>query len=261
MNHRSPAVAGTFYEKSPDKLQAQIQSWLGSRHDLTAPIRGLVVPHAGYVYSGAVAGKAFSYLRSQPTPIQRVVLIGPSHRFAFPGCVVPATDFFSTPLGHIQLDKQSLTRIAHLPDVEISDQVHLFEHSLEVQLPFLQCCLKQFTIVPLLVGSMTPQILAGLIDSLWQDEQTLLVVSSDLSHYHPDDEARKIDLSTCYQIEQCEPTLTPEQACGSTGINALLLLVKKRGYHIRRIALQNSSDTIGDKQRVVGYVSYLISEA
>ncbi|SHO58172.1 AmmeMemoRadiSam system protein B [Vibrio quintilis] len=261
MNVRSPAVAGTFYEKSPDKLQAQMQLWLDSGRMHAEPLRAVIVPHAGYVYSGQVAGEAFSYLHAQSEQIHRVILIGPSHRFSFPGCDIPAADFFSTPLGLIQIDKQSFTRITPSPDVEISDQVHAFEHSLEVQLPFLQTCLKQFSLVPLLVGSIAPQVLAGLIESLWQDEQTLLVVSSDLSHYHPDDEARKIDLSTCYQIEQCEPTLTPEQACGATGINALLLLVKKRGYHIRRIALKNSSDTIGDKQRVVGYVSYLISEA
>ncbi|OLQ74771.1 AmmeMemoRadiSam system protein B [Photobacterium proteolyticum] len=260
MNIRPPAVAGSFYDKSPETLQCQLDSWLIPTTDEYKKIRAVVVPHAGYVYSGKVAAQAYRYLKSQADTIKRVILIGPSHRYFFQGCAIPSVDYFASPLGNIAIDKQSVEILREIDDIEVSDQIHAFEHCLEVQLPFLQTCLNEFTLLPLLTSNVSPVNVANIIDSLWQDDSTLLVISSDLSHYHPYSEAQKIDQDTCSLIEHYDPSLTPEQACGSTGINTLLLLAKQRDYQITRIELKNSGDTAGDKERVVGYVSYLISE-
>jgi len=260
MSIRYPAVAGSFYDKSPESLQCQLDTWLCSEPDTESHIRALIVPHAGYIYSGKVAAKAFRYLKSQADRIHRVILVGPSHRFYFTGCALPSADFFATPLGKIPIDTESIDQIRNIDDIEVSDQVHALEHCLEVQLPFLQTCLKQFTLLPILTSNVSPVTVAKLIDSLWQDENTLLVISSDLSHFHSYSEAKNIDRNTCSLIEHYEPSLSPEQACGSTGINTLLLLAKQRGYQLTRMELKNSGDTAGDKERVVGYVSYLISE-
>ena len=215
-------------------LQSQINNWLGAEPDAGEQIRALIVPHAGYIYSGKVAADAFRYLKSQADKINRVILIGPSHRFYFTGCALPSADFFATPLGKIPIDTESIDKIKNLEDIEISDQAHAFEHCLEVQLPFLQSCLKQFTLLPILTSDVSPATVAKVIDMLWQGENTLLVISSDLSHFHPYSEAQKIDQKTCSLIDHFDPSLTPEQACGSTGINTLLLLAKQRGYHLKR---------------------------
>jgi len=260
MNIRPPAVAGSFYDKSPKYLQSQLDSWLTPVSDEKGMVRALVVPHAGYLYSGKVAAQAYRYLKSQAEAIRRVILIGPSHRYFFQGCAIPSVDYFSSPLGDIPIDKQSVEMLKEIDDIEVSDQIHAFEHCLEVQLPFLQTCLNEFTLLPLLTSNVSPVNVANLLDSLWQDESTLLVISSDLSHFHPYSEAQQIDQNTCSLIEHFEPSLTPEQACGSTGINTLLLLAKQRDYQLTRMELKNSGDTAGDKERVVGYVSYLVSE-
>lgn len=266
MNVRPPAVAGQFYSHSPDYLVSQLNRWLtpDERNSATLeqqPIRALIVPHAGYIYSGEVAAGAYRCLRAQADRIRRVILIGPSHRYYFEGCVLPSTRFFSTPLGQIPIDIQSVDKLRQIDDIEVSDQVHALEHSLEVQLPFLQSCLHDFTLLPLLTSNVSPAKVARLIDPLWQGDDCLLVVSSDLSHFHTYSAAQRIDKHTCALIEQFEPTLSPEQACGSTGINTLLLLAKQRGYQLKRQIMINSGDTdAGDKERVVGYVSYIVSE-
>ncbi|WP_299014218.1 AmmeMemoRadiSam system protein B [uncultured Photobacterium sp.] len=260
MNIRPPAVAGSFYDKSPESLQSQLDNWLNPVTDTSGQIRALIVPHAGYIYSGEIAAEAYRHLKLQADRINKVILIGPSHRFFFQGCALPAVNYFSTPLGNVPIDTQSVEILSKIDDIEISDQVHAFEHCLEVQLPFLQRCLNSFTLLPILTSEVSPVTVAKIIDSLWQDENTLLVISSDLSHYHPYTEAQALDKKTCSLIEHFEPTLQPEQACGSTGINTLLLLAKKRDYQLKRVELKNSGDTAGDKERVVGYVSYLVSE-
>lgn len=259
MNIRPPAVAGSFYDKSPEYLQCQLDSWLKPVTE-KRNIRAIVVPHAGYIYSGEVAAQAYRYLKLQADTIRRVILVGPSHRYFFQGCALPSVSYFSSPLGNIPIDTQSVEKLREIEDIEVSDQVHAFEHCLEVQLPFLQTCLNEFTLLPILTSNVSPVTVANLIDSLWQDESTLLVISSDLSHFHPYSEAQHIDQNTCSLIEHYEPSLTPEQACGSTGINTLLLLAKQRDYQLTRMELKNSGDTAGDKERVVGYVSYLVSE-
>ncbi|PSW05735.1 AmmeMemoRadiSam system protein B [Photobacterium lipolyticum] len=260
MNIRYPAVAGSFYDKSAQHLQSQLDNWLKPPPALRHSIRALIVPHAGYIYSGETAAQAYRHLKSLADKIERVILVGPSHRFYFQGCALPSAHYFATPFGNIPIDTQAIEKLQKIEDVEVSDQAHALEHCLEVQLPFLQTCLHQFTLLPMLTGNVSPVTVANLIDDLWQQDNTLLVVSSDLSHFHPYSEAQSIDKNTCSLIEHFEPSLTPEQACGSTGINALLLLAKKRGYQLTRMDLKNSGDTAGDKERVVGYVSYLISE-
>ncbi|MCQ1057961.1 AmmeMemoRadiSam system protein B [Photobacterium sp. DNB23_23_1] len=265
MSTRPPAVAGKFYSHSAAALKSQMVEWLRTPHHTasnhTLPIRALIVPHAGYMFSGNVAADAYRYLIPEAKRIRRVILIGPSHRYYFQGCAIPAADHFETPLGKIKIDTQFVEKLKEIDDIEVSDQVHALEHSLEVQLPFLQSCLHDFTLLPLLTSNVHPAIVAKLIDSLWQGDDCLLVVSSDLSHFHSYSEAQRIDRQTCTMIDNYEPTIVPEQACGSTGINTLLLLAKRRGYTLIRKALINSGDTdAGDKERVVGYVSYLVSE-
>lgn len=260
MTTRSPAVAGRFYEKSAPLLQKQLDDWVSPPATHRNLIRALIVPHAGYIYSGEVAAKAYCQLQPQAETIKKVILIGPSHRYAFHGCAVPNSRYFSTPLGSVLIDIQSIDNLIEIDDIKVSDQVHAQEHCLEVQLPFLQTCLHQFTLLPLLTSDISATQVAKIIGKLWQQEDTLLVISSDLSHFHPYADAQCIDQNTCSTIERFEPSLTAEQACGSTGINALLLLAKKRRYQLTRMELKNSGDTAGDKERVVGYVSYLVSE-
>ncbi|KHT60217.1 dioxygenase [Photobacterium gaetbulicola] len=260
MNTRPPAVAGQFYSRSAATLKTQMDKWLKACQHGT-PVRAIIVPHAGYMFSGNVAADAYRYLLPEAERIRRVILIGPSHRYYFQGCAIPAADYFQTPLGQVKIDTQLVEKLKEIEDIEVSDQVHALEHCLEVQLPFLQSCLHDFTLLPLLTSNVSPTKVAKLIDTLWQGDDCLLVVSSDLSHFHPYAEAQRIDSQTCKMIDNYEPTLAPEQACGSTGINTLLLLAKQRGYTLTRKTLINSGDTdAGDKERVVGYVSYLISE-
>lgn len=260
MNIRYPAVAGSFYDQSAQHLRSQLANWLKPQSALCHSIRALIVPHAGYLYSGETAARAYRHLKYQAEKIEKVILVGPSHRYYFQGCALPSAHYFATPLGKVAIDTQAIEKLEKIEDIEVSDQAHALEHCLEVQLPFLQTCLHQFTLLPLLTSNVSPATVANIIDDLWQPENTLLVVSSDLSHFHSYHEAQSIDKNTCSLIEHFEPSLTPEQACGSTGINALLLVAKKRGYQLTRIDLKNSGDTAGDKEKVVGYVSYLISE-
>lgn len=270
MNIRYPAVAGRFYTHSPAQLQAQLDGWLNATdHDNESTtnntvepstIRALIVPHAGYMFSGQTAAKAYRQLLPLADKIKRIILIGPSHRYYFRGCALPPADVFATPLGNFTLSTQTIATLSELEDVELSEQAHALEHSLEVQLPFIQTIFNNFSLLPILTSNVSPAVLAKLIDSLWQSDDTLLIISSDLSHFHPYSQAQRIDRQTCQLIEQFEPSITPEQACGSTGINTLLLLAKRRGYQLKRVELINSGDTAGDKEKVVGYVSYLITD-
>ncbi|QUJ66488.1 AmmeMemoRadiSam system protein B [Photobacterium sp. GJ3] len=259
MSIREPAVAGRFYQASPLGLRQQLNTWLSAAPDTSDPPRALIVPHAGYMFSGKVAASAYKQLKRTGSRYRQVILIGPSHHFAFDGCALPADRFFATPLGQLKIDLQGVEKLSQLDDIELSDRIHELEHSLEVQLPFLQSCLSDFTLLPILTSRISPVRLAEIIGPLWQDD-TLLVISSDLSHYHPYADAQDIDHRTLRVIEKFDPSLTPQQACGSTGINTLLLLAKQRGYHLKQVEYKNSGDMdAGDKERVVGYVSYLVS--
>ncbi|RXJ74076.1 AmmeMemoRadiSam system protein B [Veronia nyctiphanis] len=258
MNIRAPAVAGRFYDNSPERLESQLSDWLSSPQD-PMPVKALIVPHAGYVYSGKVAADAYQYLRPISDKFKKVILVGPSHRYGFDGVAIPAADFFATPLGNIEIDRELSYALSQNALVAVTDQVHAPEHSLEVQLPFLQASLDSFTLLPIVYSKVTSQVLAELIETVWRDDETLLVISSDLSHYHTYDEACEIDKDTCQRIANFDMTLEPHQACGATGINAVLNLARARGYSLTEIDYRNSGDTGGNKERVVGYVSYLIS--
>lgn len=259
MTIRVPAVAGRFYQASPLELSKQLNHWLVAPDEVTSFPKALIVPHAGYMFSGKVAARAYRWLKRNGNVYQKVILVGPSHYYAFDGCALPGDQYFATPLGEVQIDTPSVEKLSRFDDIAISDHIHELEHCLEVQLPFLQHCLPAFTLLPILTGDISPARLAEIIDPLWQDN-TLLVISSDLSHYHPYADAQDIDHRTLKVIEKFDPSLSPQQACGSTGINTLLLLAKQRGYYLTQIEYKNSGDMeAGDKERVVGYVSYLVS--
>lgn len=253
---RPPAVAGLFYPGQPGALRSTLEELLGAAEQASAedrPPKALIVPHAGYVYSGPVAAVAYAQLRAQRNRIRRVVLLGPTHRVAVRGVAIPDADGFATPLGTVGLDRDLLARLEGLPNVVRSRAAHAAEHSLEVQLPFLQTVLDDFTVVPLAVGSVAEQALAAVLDEVWGDEATVIIVSSDLSHYHTYDDARAIDRATVHRILALAGRLDHEQACGATPINAALAIMRRKGLRPRLLAMCNSGDTAGDRMRVVGY--------
>ena len=257
---RPAVVAGRFYPGAPTVLQADVRAYVGDAatpHPAgLVPPKAVIVPHAGYVYSGPVAGFAYARLAAGRDTIRRVVLFGPTHRVPVRGLALPAAHAFATPLGNIDVDREAAAAARALPCVCERDAAHAFEHSLEVQLPFLQEVLGKFTIVPFAVGDATPREVADVIQLLWGGAETLIVVSSDLSHYHGYAEARAIDRATADDILALSPTLDHEQACGATPINGLLLCARERGMRPELLDLRNSGDTAGDKSQVVGYASF-----
>jgi AmmeMemoRadiSam system protein B len=260
---RPAAVAGTFYPQAPEVLGAEVRAYLQRVAPAPAPAprpKALIVPHAGYVYSGPVAAAAYARLTGLEG-IRRVVLLGPAHRVPLHGLAVPSVDAFATPLGEIEVDRAAATRALDLPQVSESDRAHALEHSLEVQLPFLQLLLGGFRVVPFAVGDATVTEVAEVIELLWGGPETLILVSSDLSHYHAYGEARSIDHESAQAVLALSPTLGYEQACGALPINGLVTVARRRGLHPELLDLRNSGDTAGDKYRVVGYASFVFSEA
>jgi AmmeMemoRadiSam system protein B len=259
---RDPAVAGHFYPSSADALQREISECFATvarraASRMSAPPKALIVPHAGYVYSGPVAATAYAALRPLRSCIRRVVLIGPSHRFGFRGLAVPSADAFLTPLGAVDIARDAVQALLALPQVTELDRAHGPEHSLEVQLPFLQTVLEEFDIVPLLVGDATADEVSGAIEALWGGPETLFVVSSDLSHYHDYGTAQRIDLATTNAIEKLdEATIDGEHACGCRPICGLLHAARAHGLHATTLDVRNSGDTAGDHARVVGYGAF-----
>ncbi len=256
---RYPAVAGTFYPAHPQQLHQMLTQYLlDAKTDALVP-KAIIAPHAGYIYSGPIAANAYARLNKAKNRITRVVIIGPSHRVAFRGLAVSSADAFSTPLGDIPVDKEAVELIVKLPFVDYIDQAHTFEHSLEVHLPFLQETLDEFKIVPIVAGDASPDQVAQVIDALWGGNETLIVISSDLSHYHEYTTAKKLDRQTSEHIEKQEYELiTPESACGKVPISGLLKLAREKSLPVKTIDLRNSGDTAGDKSRVVGYGAYVI---
>ncbi|MFO1196122.1 MAG: AmmeMemoRadiSam system protein B [Burkholderiaceae bacterium] len=254
---RPPAVAGTFYPQQPRVLARDVRAMLdGVRGVPAEPAPKLmIVPHAGYVYSGEVAARAYARLAPLAGRITRVVLFGPAHRVAVRGLALPGVDAFRTPLGVVPLDGPGVALAKSLPQVVVSDAAHAAEHSLEVQLPFLQTVLGGFTLVPLVVGHASPEDVARVIEALWGGDETLVLVSSDLSHYHAYDACRAIDHRTAAAILALEPRIDHEQACGATPINGALLCAARHGLSPRLVDLRNSGDTAGPRDRVVGYCS------
>ena len=259
---RPPAVAGMFYPGAPSELAATVDQLLAEVPTVETPQpKALIVPHAGYIYSGATAAMAYAALKPWRTSIHRVILLGPTHRVAVNGLALPETTAFTTPLGNIRLDQAAIAQIADLPQIIFSDPAHAQEHSLEVHMPFLQRVLDNFTVVPLAVGHASPQAVAEVLDLLWGGPETLIVISSDLSHFLPYADANRIDRDTCQHILHLDTHIQPDQACGAYPVNGLLLTAQRRGLAPQLIYHCNSGDTAGDKQRVVGYAAFAFYEA
>ena len=225
---RPAAVAGMFYPASPEALRSSVRGLLDEAGaDETAPPKVLIVPHAGYIYSGSTAARGYATLRQVAGRVRRVVLVGPAHRVALRGVAIPTVGRFETPLGPVDLDRPALDALAEVPHVVQSNSAHAAEHALEVQLPFLQEVLEDFTLVPLVVGDAAPDEVAAVLERVWGGPETLIVVSSDLSHYLPYDTARRVDAMTLAQVLQLGPELDHQQACGATPINALMLVARR----------------------------------
>jgi AmmeMemoRadiSam system protein B len=254
---RQPAVAGLFYPEQPAALRGMVQGFLQDADEPQRTPKALIAPHAGFEYSGAIAGTAFRQLAAARDTIVRVVLAGPSHRVPFQGIALCSARRFATPLGEVPVDEEAQARIAGHPDVVALDVAHQEEHSLETHLPFLQLALGRFAIVPLVLGDTSPRDVARVFETLWGGPETLICVSSDLSHYLSYDEARRRDTETSRAIERLDPeSIDHDQACGRTAIQALLLCAKKHGLKAITLDQRNSGDTAGPKDRVVGYGAY-----
>ena len=259
---RPSAVAGQFYPGDPDRLQKQVSELLAN---VTTPItsipKALIAPHAGYIYSGVVAAAAFATLRNSGQTITRIVLMGPAHYARVRGIAAPMVDAFETPLGCVPVDTKALRAIADVPFVVWTDAPHAPEHALEVELPFLQALLTSFRIVPLLVGDVRPQDIADVLRRLWGGPETLIIVSSDLSHYYDYETARRLDAATAAAIERYDwASLSPDQACGRRAVAGLLLEADRCGLEVQRLSLCNSGDTEGSRNRVVGYGAWMFTQ-
>lgn len=256
---RQPAVAGTFYPANPEKLQKMLNTYLGAAKTTTKVPKAMIVPHAGYIYSGEIAASAYARLKEGADKIKRVVVLGPSHRVGFKGLAVSRAEFFNTPLGEIPLDTVAIQNLLALPFVGYMDEAHHLEHSLEVQLPFLQTVLKDFKLIPIVAGEASAEQVSQVLELFYDDEETLIVISSDLSHYHDYATAQLLDKETSDKIEHLQyQQLDYESACGRVGVSGLLALAQKKSLQIKNIDLRNSGDTAGDKKRVVGYGAYII---
>lgn len=254
---REPAVAGMFYPDDPVLLQQQIEQLLASESPSTDHPKALIVPHAGYIYSGPTAAAAYAQLQPLRRQIKRVILLGPAHHVAFQGLAASSAQYFATPLGVVPIDQVALDSILMLPQVHVRDDAHAQEHSLEVQLPFLQTVLDDFKLVPLVVGDASPQDVAEVLEKLWGGDETLIVISSDLSHYHDYNTARQLDTATSRAIEQLRPdAIHYDQACGRNPVNGLLVAARHHHLGATTLDLRNSGDTAGSRDRVVGYGAY-----
>lgn len=257
--NREPAVAGSFYPANPAVLHDLLQGFLTKIQPHPAAPKAIIVPHAGYIYSGPIAASAYARLTSVRDRISRVILMGPSHRLAFQGLAVSHADTFSTPLGVISIDQTAIAQLQHLPFVGYLDKAHSQEHSLEVHLPFLQQTLNNFKLVPIVAGEASPHQVSQVLDTLWGGDETLIVISSDLSHYHDYATAQTMDKHTSHLIEQLDyKNLSAESACGKVPVSGLLKLLQEKALQIKTIDLRNSGDTAGDKYRVVGYGAYVV---
>ncbi|EIC31586.1 MULTISPECIES: AmmeMemoRadiSam system protein B [Methylomicrobium] len=257
--NRQPAVAGTFYPAEPQQLHLLLDQYLNDADTAPKVPKAIIVPHAGYIYSGPIAATAYARLLKAHDQISRVVLIGPSHRVGFHGLAITSAQNFVTPLGSIEVDQRAVHAIAQLPFVDYLEQAHVMEHSLEVHLPFLQEMLDDFKIVPIVTGDAPAEQVAQVLGMLWGGEETLIVVSSDLSHYHDYATCQELDKATSAAIEKLQyESLGIDSACGRVAIGGLLKLARDKSLAVKNIDLRNSGDTAGDKKRVVGYGAYVI---
>ncbi|MBL1277728.1 MAG: AmmeMemoRadiSam system protein B [Ectothiorhodospiraceae bacterium] len=282
MNHthslqaREPAVAGTFYPDDARQLHDAIVDYLHSAsvaeaaeavslpvHSATRSTskvsnpKAIIAPHAGYIYSGPVAASIYTRLLPVREQVKRVVILGPSHRVAFSGLATSSADVFTTPLGDISLDRAALDSLLDLPQVHCRDEAHRLEHSVEVHLPFLQEIFQDFQLLPLVVGDASPPEVAEVLARLWGGPETLIVISSDLSHFHDYNTAQRMDPHTSDAIENLQAeAVHSEDACGCVPVSGLLYLARERQLQVETLDLRNSGDTAGPRDRVVGYGAY-----
>jgi len=259
---RPPAVAGQFYPADPEELRTQVKGFLtAAKPAMAGTPKAIIAPHAGYRYSGPIAGSAYACLARGRDRFQRVVLLGPSHFVAFDGLAASNAAVFQSPLGSIPVDEEALARARALPQVTTLEAAHRDEHSLEVQLPFLQIALGEFKLVPLVVGDTTAEDVGCVLNELWDGDETCIVISSDLSHYHDYATAQQIDRETAGIIESLNwENLDGDRACGCQPIGGLLWAAKARGLHCRTVDLRNSGDASGGHDRVVGYGAFVLTE-
>lgn len=256
---RQPAVAGMFYPADARELQDTIQHFIQAQeHHPELTPKAIIVPHAGYIYSGPVAASAYAQLEPLRDTIHRVILLGPSHRVPLIGLAATSDDYFHTPLGDVPIDQTAIDELMDLPQVRRFDAAHAMEHSLEVHLPFLQTVLTSFQLVPLVVGEASPSEVAQVLERFWGDDETLIVISSDLSHYHDYQTAQKLDRRTSNHIEELDyEHIDYEDACGRNPVNGLLYLARQEHLHLKTLDLRNSGDTAGPHDQVVGYGAYV----
>jgi len=260
---RPAAVAGIFYPGDARELETEVAELIDGVENLAPRFshpKALIVPHAGYRYSGQVAARAYDELAAARGVVKRVVLLGPAHRVPVRGLALPGMEAFDTPLGRIPVDAQAVRMLAPFRQVVTSHEAHAREHSLEVQLPFLQKMLGEFALLPLVVGDAKPQEVTEVVEQLWGGAETLFVLSTDLSHYHGYDEARAVDRATLSRIASFDTDINHEEACGATPLNGFLAAARSRGLSIRLVGACNSGDTAGDKDRVVGYSAFSLYE-
>lgn len=258
---RPPAVAGTFYPGEPGRLRRMVADLLeGARAEGPAP-RALIAPHAGFIYSGPVAASVYARLRSVGGVVRRVVLLGPAHYVAFRGIAASDAEGFATPLGTVKVDREVVEEALSLPGVHILNVAHAPEHSLETHLPFLQMVLDDFTIAPFVVGDASPAEVCRLIERLWDGAETLIDVSTDLSHFLDYRAAKEVDAETCRAVEALRPEqIREDQACGNIPLKGLLLAARDRGLRVETVDLRNSGDTAGPRDHVVGYGAWALLE-
>ncbi len=257
---RPPAVAGMFYPADARQLAHDVRQLLAEARPPALVPKALIAPHASYIYSGAIAASAYATLQPIAARIRRVILLGPTHRVAVRGLALPGVDAFDTPLGRVMLDAHAAQLIAHLPQVSISAAAHELEHSLEVQLPFLQMLLPNFTLLPLAVGMASAEEVAEVLEILWGGDETLVVISSDLSHFLPYATAQRMDHDTVQAILGLRQTIGHDHACGGTPINGLIVAAQHHHLTPHLLDLRNSGDTAGSHDRVVGYAALAFTE-
>ena len=256
---RQAAVAGTFYPGDGQQLSQLVAELLDAAPPASTDPRALIAPHAGYIYSGPIAATAYRQLGARRKTIRRVLLLGPSHRVAYAGLALSSAAGYATPVGEIAIDTEACRQLLDLPQVSVLDQAHAEEHSLEVHLPFLRAVLDDFQLIPVVVGDATPDEVAQVIESFWDLEDTLIVVSSDLSHFLDYETANRVDRETTRAIEGHAQDISPEQACGCRAINGLMKVAADHGLGVTTLDLRNSGDTAGDRARVVGYGAYALT--
>jgi AmmeMemoRadiSam system protein B len=260
MRVRPPGVAGSFYPGSRAELFDTVQTLMSEAGPAKGPPpKAVIAPHAGYVFSGAVAASAYRALEPRARQLRRILLLGPAHFRRVSGLALPGAGRLATPLGETMVDSEAAERALELPQVVEDPAAHEREHCLEVQLPFLQLLFEAVPVVPFLVGAATGDEVAEVLERFWGDHETAIVVSSDLSHYLPYDEAKRVDGETAERILELRGTLAHDEACGATPINGLLIAARRRGLRCRLLDLRNSGETAGGRGRVVGYGAFAFS--